>query len=166
MAVSAILKACSNPTNVMKNLRNSLLFLCCALLCTSLTSCDEIKSYLPNSLSRLLGFGHSAEQAYEEYASLDTVGSEEAYDYASDETLEEDLYEEYEPETSTAFNATVIREGGYTNVRCAPSSSAAIVTKIQDGSPIAVGDLVGQWYEILDQNGNVMGYMHKSKVVW
>lgn len=60
---------------------------------------------------------------------------------------------------------SVIREGGYTNVRQQPSTSSAIVTKIKDGSPIYYKPYNRSWCEIYNQNGGFMGYMHASKVV-
>lgn len=60
---------------------------------------------------------------------------------------------------------SVIREGGYTNVRQSPSTSAAIVTKIKDGSPIYYKRYNNSWCEIYDQQGQFLGYMHSSKVV-
>ena len=60
---------------------------------------------------------------------------------------------------------SVIQEGGYTNVRQSPSTQAAIVNKIKDGSPIYYKKYNGSWCEVYDQQGSFMGYMHASKVV-
>ena len=60
---------------------------------------------------------------------------------------------------------TVIQEGGYTNVRQQPSTSSPIVTKIRDGSPIYYTNYNGSWCIIYDNGGNMLGYMHSSKVV-
>lgn len=67
--------------------------------------------------------------------------------------------------TPSSANATVIREGGYTNVRSGAGSNYGVVEKIKDGSPIRVGRNVGGWYEVLDEQGGLRGYMHASKVV-
>lgn len=61
--------------------------------------------------------------------------------------------------------AHVIREGGYTNVRQDPSTSAIIVNKIADGSPIKYKKYNAKWCIVYDLAGNRLGYMHASKVV-
>lgn len=72
-----------------------------------------------------------------------------------------------QPAASAAgTNATVIQEGGYTNVRSGAGSSYSIVEKIKDGSPIRVGRNVNGWYEVLNAQGGLRGYMHASKVVF
>lgn len=67
--------------------------------------------------------------------------------------------------SASGANATVIQEGGYTNVRSGAGSNYSIVEKIKDGSPIRVGRNVGGWYEVLNAQGGLRGYMHASKVV-
>ena len=59
----------------------------------------------------------------------------------------------------------VIQEGGYTNVRQQPSTNSPIVTKIRDGSPIYYTNYNGSWCVVYDNGGNMLGYMHSSKVV-
>ena len=61
--------------------------------------------------------------------------------------------------------AHVIREGGYTNVRQDPSTSAIIVNKIADGSPIKYKKYNAKWCIVYDLAGNRLGYMHASKVI-
>ncbi len=61
--------------------------------------------------------------------------------------------------------AHVIREGGYTNVRQDPSTSAIIVHKLADGSPIQYKKYNASWCIVYDLAGNRLGYMHASKVV-
>ena len=66
---------------------------------------------------------------------------------------------------SNLLPAHVIREGGYTNVRQDPSTSAMIINKIADGSPIKYKKYNTNWCIVYDMAGNRLGYMHASKVV-
>ncbi len=66
---------------------------------------------------------------------------------------------------SDLLPAHVIQEGGYTNVRQDPSTSAPIVTKIADGSPIKYKKYNASWCIVYDLAGNRQGYMHASKVI-
>lgn len=63
------------------------------------------------------------------------------------------------------LSGSVIREGGYTNVRKGPGTNYAVVTKIKDGSPIYYTNYNNNWCIVYDNYGNMMGYMHASKVV-
>ena len=59
----------------------------------------------------------------------------------------------------------VIQEGGWTNVRSGPGTSYGIVTKIQDGDPIYYTDYNASWCIIYNSAGQMLGYMHSSKVI-
>lgn len=61
--------------------------------------------------------------------------------------------------------ATIKQEGGYTNVRKSPSTSAAIVTKVKDGSPILCKVYNGSWYIVYNNAGQQLGYVHASKII-
>ena len=63
------------------------------------------------------------------------------------------------------LSGNVIQEGGYTNVRKGPGTSYEIVNKIKDGSPIYYTVYNGNWCVVYDNAGNMMGYMHSSKVI-
>lgn len=63
------------------------------------------------------------------------------------------------------LSGSVIREGGYTNVRQGPGTNYAIVTKIKDGSPIYYTVYNNKWCVVYDGAGNALGYMHTSKVI-
>ena len=60
---------------------------------------------------------------------------------------------------------SVIREGGYTNVRSGAGTNYGIVTKIKDGSPIYYTNYNSKWCIVYDNAGNMLGYMHSSKVI-
>ena len=63
------------------------------------------------------------------------------------------------------LQGSVVREGGYTNVRKGPGTNFAIVKKIKDGSPIYFTNYNNNWCVVYDNAGNMIGYMHASKVV-
>lgn len=63
------------------------------------------------------------------------------------------------------LQGSVIREGGYTNVRKGPGTNFAIVTKIKDGSPIYFTNYNNNWCVVYNNAGKMLGYMHASKVV-
>lgn len=63
------------------------------------------------------------------------------------------------------LSGSVIREGGYTNVRKGPGTNFAIVKKIKDGSPIYFTNYNNNWCVVYDNAGKMIGYMHASKVV-
>ena len=69
------------------------------------------------------------------------------------------------PPIAGLLTAHVIREGGYTNVREGPGTNYGIVTKIKDGSPIYYTDYNDKWCEVYDASGQMLGYMHSSKVI-
>lgn len=60
---------------------------------------------------------------------------------------------------------SVIREGGYTNVRQGPGTNYSVVTKIKDGSPIYYSEYDAKWCIIYNDNYKMIGYMHSSKVI-
>lgn len=63
------------------------------------------------------------------------------------------------------LSGSVIREGGYTNVRKGPGTNYAIVTKIKDGTPIYYTNYNANWCVVYNNAGNMLGYMHSSKVI-
>jgi len=63
------------------------------------------------------------------------------------------------------LSGSVIREGGYTNVRQGPGTSYSIVTKIKDGSPIYYTNYNANWCKVYNSSGAMLGYMHSSKVI-
>lgn len=63
------------------------------------------------------------------------------------------------------LSAHVIQEGGYTNVRQGPGTNYSIVTKIKDGSPIYYTDYNKKWCQVYNVSGQLLGYMHTSKVI-
>lgn len=69
------------------------------------------------------------------------------------------------PPPAGLLSGSVIREGGYTNVRKGPGTNYAIVTKIKDGSPIYYTNYNAKWCVVYNNAGNILGYMHSSKVV-
>ena len=69
------------------------------------------------------------------------------------------------PPVAGLLPATVIREGGYTNVRQGPGSNYTIVTKVKDGSPIYYTTYNNQWHKVYNTAGQYLGYMHTSKVI-
>lgn len=57
------------------------------------------------------------------------------------------------------------QEGGYTNVRMAPSMKADLRFDLRDGCPIHYRVYNAEWVELIDEDGEVLGYIHASKVV-
>ena len=66
---------------------------------------------------------------------------------------------------SGLLSGSVIREGGYTNVRQGPGTNYSVVTKIKDGSSIFYTVHNANWCKVYNSSGQMLGYMHSSKVV-
>lgn len=58
------------------------------------------------------------------------------------------------------------REGGWTNARVYPNSSAQIATKIKDGTKVMIGKSNGKWSRVYaSYDGTYLGWVHNSKLV-
>lgn len=59
---------------------------------------------------------------------------------------------------------TVVREGGYTNIRRGPGVNYPIVDKVRDGSTIWYSGR-GSWLKVYYGDGSFRGYMSANKII-
>ena len=63
-----------------------------------------------------------------------------------------------------AFEATVTtgRAGGFANLRWAPSKTAALMEKIYPGATVKVIATNGEWYQVIDETNDYVGFLYKT----
>jgi hypothetical protein len=67
--------------------------------------------------------------------------------------------------TSSTYAETILYTRANSNLRAGPSTKNKIVKMISAGSSVRVGRLKGKWYEVLNSENEVVGYLYADLLI-
>ena len=67
--------------------------------------------------------------------------------------------------TASAYAETILVTRSNSNLRAGPSTKHKIVKTLPKGAPVSVGKLSGKWYEVLNDKGEVAGYLFADLLI-